>query len=109
MGIAIISGVLESLNPSINPILQLDSQNSSGSSTPNLINSPDSIPKRFITCVSRPESSKKLKKLWTGLGREDVEVRVAENVKSVNECDVILLSFVFSSFFLFGSKKQKKV
>ncbi|KAG0144978.1 hypothetical protein CROQUDRAFT_79336 [Cronartium quercuum f. sp. fusiforme G11] len=88
MGVAIISGVLESLQQ---PVSML-SRTSSGDSTPNVSDEPDSHPKRFITCVSRPESAKKLKKLWQSLGREDVEVRKNDNVKSVVESDVILLS-----------------
>ena len=93
MGVAILSGVIESLKKP---------KNTQGTSslppTPSAecypdVDAPegDSIPKRFITCVSRPESARKLKKRWVELGREDIEVRVADNVGGVAECDVILL------------------
>ncbi|KAA1099938.1 delta 1-pyrroline-5-carboxylate reductase [Puccinia graminis f. sp. tritici] len=93
MGVAILSGVIESLKTS------KDAQPSSSvPQTPTAESDPDvdaptedSIPNRFVTCVSRPESARKLKKRWLELGREDIEVRVSDNVRGVAECDVILL------------------
>jgi len=94
MGVAILSGVIESLHK------PKDSQPSgSEPQTPALdgsypdvqVSLGDSTPNRFITCVSRPESARKLKKRWLDLGREDIEVRVSDNVRGVAECDVILL------------------
>jgi pyrroline-5-carboxylate reductase len=93
MGVAILSGVIESLKT------PNDAQPSSSvPQTPTAESDPDvdaptedSIPNRFVTCVSRPESARKLKKRWSELGREDIEVRVSDNVRGVAECDVILL------------------
>ncbi|EGF97382.1 uncharacterized protein MELLADRAFT_73736 [Melampsora larici-populina 98AG31] len=89
MGIAIVSGVLESLHQ-VDSITK--SSSSSGDSTPIPSEDPDTKPHRFITCVTRSESAKKLKKQWQSLGHEDVEVRINENVKSIQESDVVLLS-----------------
>lgn len=94
MGISVLSGVIDSLktprtlSPS-NSAPQtpaVESHSELGSSIES------SLPERFITCVSRPESARKLKKRWSDLGRDDIEVRVSENVRSVAECEVILLS-----------------
>ncbi|OAV97602.1 pyrroline-5-carboxylate reductase, variant [Puccinia triticina 1-1 BBBD Race 1] len=93
MGVAILSGVIESLKKP-----QDVQPSSSGPQTPSAepdadvdVPPEDSIPNRFITCVSRPESARKLKKRWLELGREDIEVRVSENVRGVAESDVIIL------------------
>jgi len=48
-----------------------------------------SVPSRFIACVAREESAKRLKKLWAN--HSEVTVRAGDNVRSVEESDVILL------------------
>jgi pyrroline-5-carboxylate reductase len=52
-----------------------------------------SIPSRFIACVNRIESVRRLKKTFNAMGElaEQVEVVAGENVRSVKESDIILL------------------
>ncbi|CAH7666770.1 pyrroline-5-carboxylate reductase dimerisation-domain-containing protein [Phakopsora pachyrhizi] len=88
MGIAILSGVIESMS-SQNVGTQ---KRSSSEEEKDDTSASEYLPNRFITCVSRPDSAVKLKNIWKGLGREDVEVRVSQNSSSVAESDVILLS-----------------
>jgi hypothetical protein len=99
MGVAIISGVIESLKkPAVSQQSSSVPQSPLADSDPDIRALPeDSIPDRFITCVSRSESGRKLKKRWSELGREDIDVRVSDNVRAVAESDVILLGYVFGS------------
>lgn len=87
MGIAIVSGVLDSLaHPQENGT---STKESTPSSSMTLDASADSVPNKFIACVQREESVRKLRKLWkeqTGL-----EVLAGENVAAVSQADVILL------------------
>ncbi|KAH9449551.1 hypothetical protein MJO29_010416 [Puccinia striiformis f. sp. tritici] len=93
MGVSILSGVIESLKQQEG--LQVTSsvpKTSLAESHPDVhVPAEDTIPNRFITCVSRPESARKLKKRWEELGRDDIEVLVSDNVRGVAECNVILL------------------
>ena len=95
MGVAIISGVIASLESrSVAPGFQLHTKwesHTPGTSTP--INAPDeSIPSRFIACVSREESAKQLKKtFYSSNSIYPVDVVVAQNVAAVHQSDVILL------------------
>lgn len=112
MGVAILSGVIESLQK-----LKDSQPSESARQAPALDDSypdaqmplGDSTPNRFITCVSRPESARKLKKRWLDLGREDIEVRVSDNVRGVAECDVILLGYVLRSYRRFSLCKSNRI
>ncbi|CEQ41369.1 SPOSA6832_03098, partial [Sporobolomyces salmonicolor] len=99
MGIAVLSGVLDNLS-SPNPPSASSLSSESAPSTPmgSLIldanANPASLPDRFIATVNRAESAKKLRRTFSDLGGlgPTVQVRQAtENVKSVQESDVILL------------------
>jgi pyrroline-5-carboxylate reductase len=88
MGIAILSGILASLLEMQGPKpLQTPS---SGTSTPVEV-VPQRLPSRFIACVRRPESAKKVKAaLWEHSSL--VKVVQNENVPSVTKAEVIVLA-----------------
>jgi pyrroline-5-carboxylate reductase len=115
MGVAILSGVIASLEHRVSqnagpstPTMfasQLPSA-TNGVSTPNMPGTmtpninvdelPDaSIPTRFLACVNRAETAKRLKATFrstTGiLAAENVEILWGENLRAVQESDVILL------------------
>ena len=88
MGIAILSGILNSLS-------SIDSSPSpSGTSTPGVLNDSDDIPpripSRFIACVTRDASAKRVK---TALSYHLSSVTILQNrnLKGVQEADIILL------------------
>ncbi|KAI0064642.1 pyrroline-5-carboxylate reductase [Artomyces pyxidatus] len=87
MGVAITSGVLASIHA---PALVLPAakwnSHTPGTFTPDP--STSSLPSRFIACVTRPESAQKLDLTFP---RGQVEVTLGQNVKSVEEADVVLL------------------
>ncbi|WWC91128.1 pyrroline-5-carboxylate reductase [Kwoniella dendrophila CBS 6074] len=104
MGVAILSGVLSSLEVRLSAPLsgkqrdtdELDAP--SGISTPTgnqFLDAPEeSLPSKFITTVGREETGRKLKKTFESLGRfgSDVIVRAGQgNVQTVKESDVILV------------------
>lgn len=100
MGIAIISGMLASLEARpTNGNFSKPVQSKSGTSTPipsyMLYASDDTLPSRFIATVRRPDSAKKLKRLFSlefaDRGSELIEVTSGENVAAAKECDVLLL------------------
>ncbi|KAL2172791.1 hypothetical protein VTG60DRAFT_2610 [Thermothelomyces hinnuleus] len=89
MGIAILSGILSSLD-------EIQDANakpaSSGTSTPLYETSTTTrLPSRFIACVRRPESAKKLKNTFAP-HLSAVEITQNDNVASVQRADVILLA-----------------
>jgi pyrroline-5-carboxylate reductase len=88
MGIAILNGILTSLLEMQGPRpLQTPS---SGTSTP-MEELPMRLPSRFIACVRRPESAKKVKSaLWEH--SSILKVVQNENVASVQKAEVILLA-----------------
>ncbi|KAL2021071.1 hypothetical protein VTK56DRAFT_7726 [Thermocarpiscus australiensis] len=87
MGIAILSGILASLDE-----LQDANKPSSGTSTPLYETSATPrLPTRFIACVRRPESAKKLKAVFRDHASR-VHVAQNANVPSVQQADVILLA-----------------
>lgn len=107
MGVAVLSGVLDNLQSPRGGAARL--ADDSGPSTPmgSLIldpsSNPDSLPDRFIATVNRAESAKKLRRTFSDLGVLGglVQVRqAADNVKSVQESDVILLWSVPCSLFV---------
>lgn len=108
MGVAILSGVVASLESLPNLSNGLSSPNltksipqhqipkwehhTSGTSTP--VGAPDaSLPSRFIACVSREESVQKLMRIFHGKGSltDNIEIVAGENLASVQEADVVLL------------------
>jgi len=108
MGIAILSGVLASLE---SRTVQLQfgggprpksggaiTPTASGASTPmptfmKLDHEETSLPERFIACVNRAESARRLKALFAAQGElaQDVEVVADDNLRAVQEADVVLL------------------
>jgi pyrroline-5-carboxylate reductase len=93
MGIAITSGVIASMESSKAfariPALKWESH-TPGTSTPVDSESDPSLPDRFIACVNRRETAEKLKQTFGGLGHP-VEVLAGENLKAVQEADVVIL------------------
>src|SRR5512142_2513282 len=89
MGIAILSGILASLQELQGPRpLQTPS---SGTSTPLVEEIPTRLPSRFIACVRRPESAKKVK---SALWEHSSVVKVVQegNVAAVQQSEVVLLA-----------------
>lgn len=108
MGIAIISGVISSLESSRSqlahssqnaPLQKLEAQSTSvltptiRSQEEDLQASDPAIPTRFLACVSRESSAKKLQGVFGSLGEigATVEVYHSNNVEAVRQADVILL------------------
>lgn len=103
MGVAILSGVLKSLEARLSLPLNgtADGQEPpSGISTPTasqFLNAPeDVLPSRFTTTVGREETVRKLKKVFREMGRlgEAVDVRgggPGVNASTAAEADVILV------------------
>jgi pyrroline-5-carboxylate reductase len=88
MGIAILSGILASLQDIQGP--KQFQPSSSGTSTP-LEDVPTRLPSRFIATVRRPESAKKVKvALWEH--SSVVKVVQADNVTAAQQAEVILLA-----------------
>lgn len=95
MGIAVLSGVLASLDNSTHSNPQKWESHTPGTLTPMGPHAADdeTLPSRFLACVSRQESAKRLQSLFLNLGGlgPSVEVLVGENVRAAREADVILL------------------
>ena len=96
MGIAVLSGVIASLDSASVPAYTGPKWESHtpGTVTPALGGSDDDdLPSRFIACVSREESAKRLRGLFFSLGGlgPSVEVFVGNNVQAVQQSDVVLL------------------
>lgn len=95
MGIAVLSGVLASLEGRSRAVPNGMITPASGSSTPTAVEDDKSLPSRFVATVGREESVRRLKKVFREMGgmAEQVEVRWGEegNVKAVEESDVVLL------------------
>lgn len=88
MGIAILSGILTSLSENQGAKSYI-SPSASGTSTP-AEDSPLRLPSRFIACVRRPESAKKIKR---GLIDDQKLVKVVQNdnINACAEAEVVLL------------------
>lgn len=101
MGVAVLSGVIASLDARYSQI-QLPGavpHSSSGTSTPvqsyALGAVEDALPTRFIACVHRKESVKRVVRVFSetvGESGSQIEVVVGENLKAVQQSDVILLA-----------------
>jgi pyrroline-5-carboxylate reductase len=91
MGIAILSGVIASLESSIDRrSLPKWESHTPGTLTPTTESIDMSTPSRFIACVSRQESVKTLNKTFSALPRA-VEVVASRNLEAVEQSTVILL------------------
>ncbi|CAL1704486.1 unnamed protein product [Somion occarium] len=94
MGIAVLSGVLASLDATLSQSAAAKwESHTPGTTTPTLLPTDDSLPSRFVATVSRQESAKRLRSLFFSLGGlgPSVEILVGGNVKAVEEADVVLL------------------
>jgi pyrroline-5-carboxylate reductase len=93
MGIAIISGILQSLDPEsrLGQGREKWELHTPGTRTPT--ESDPSIPSRFIACVRLESSANKLRSLFSELGGlgSNIQVSTSQNVESVRQSDVILL------------------
>ncbi|EGN95368.1 hypothetical protein SERLA73DRAFT_186293 [Serpula lacrymans var. lacrymans S7.3] len=95
MGIAIISGVIDSLQSKdrARSFPKWESH-TPGTSTPAVdIESDPSLPSYFIACVTREESARKLGHTFAALGGfgSQVQILVSENVQAAQHADVIIL------------------
>ena len=98
MGIAITSGVLASLHAQ-SPLHGINSRqpkwesHTPGTSTPIVADGDDpTLPSRFIACVQREESARRLRETFLAvLGGGAIEVIVGDNVSAVQQSDVVLL------------------
>lgn len=100
MGVAVLSGVVDSLqsvarNQPAHPKWETHTPGTlTPVDTPTALHALDaSLPSRYIACVSRQESAAKLRVTFSALGGlgETVEVRANDNVAAVREADVVLL------------------
>jgi pyrroline-5-carboxylate reductase len=88
MGVAITSGILETIMNPI-PILNGGPSSSSGTSTPTLIASlTHRMPNKFIACIKRPESARNLRRIFNN---NPVQVLCRENVKGAKAANLVLL------------------
>ncbi|KAK4241711.1 pyrroline-5-carboxylate reductase dimerization-domain-containing protein [Achaetomium macrosporum] len=89
MGIAILSGILASLDEMQDAA---NKPSTSGTSTPLYETSPTTrLPSHFIACVRRPESVKKLKSAFAS-HLDVVTIAQNRNVASVQQADIIILA-----------------
>ena len=88
MGVAIVSGIIDSmLHPSLNGTTHPSS--ASGTETPaTLASITHRMPTKFIACVKREESARNLRRTFDN---SPVEVLCRENVKGASAADLILL------------------
>ncbi|KAK0228417.1 pyrroline-5-carboxylate reductase [Armillaria fumosa] len=94
MGIAILSGVVDSLDvhSRVPAALHKWESHTPGTMTP--VGSPGaSTPTRFIACVSQAKSVAKLRTVFDGLGfmGKSIEVLASHNLDAVKQSDVVLL------------------
>jgi hypothetical protein len=93
MGIAILSGVIASMESSttLSHFAKLKwESHTPGTSTPVDQESDPSLPGRFIACVNRRETAEKLKQTFGSMG-QPVEIVARGNLRAVQEADVIIL------------------
>ncbi|KAF4551551.1 Pyrroline-5-carboxylate reductase-like protein [Elsinoe fawcettii] len=88
MGIAILSGILESLTSSLSPSLR---GSPSGTSTPaQMEDLPPRLPTKFNACVRRPASAKRIRR---ELAEYNIPVTIFEenNLPAIEGADIVLL------------------
>ena len=103
MGIAILSGVLSSLEPSSSGTIPKWEAHTSGTVTPvAFVEEDPALPSKILACVSREISARQLKPTLTQLGPlgAAVEVCAANNVQAAKQSDVVLLWSAFIEQFL---------
>ena len=101
MGVAITAGVLASLDAR-SPLHGLVSgqpkweSHTPGTSTPtNLADVDPTLPSRFIACVRREESARRLREKFRAVvGGEAVDITIGQNASAVQQSDVVLLWYV---------------
>jgi len=94
MGIAVLSGIIDSLDTTTKLLNETPKWESHTPGTLTPVGEPDaSVPTRFIACVSREESAKKLHNIFGSLGPlgQSVEVLTSQNLQAVKSADVVLL------------------
>ena len=108
MGIAVLSGVIDSLGSAATKLAKANGATDNGDTTPPKWEShtpgtttptgheDTSVPSRFIACVNREESARNLEKTFASLGPlgETVEVFAGRNLAAVQRADVVLLWYV---------------
>lgn len=90
LGIAILSGILASLSVSQHPSHPSPAYPDSGAATPTTEVAPVPTPSKFIACVRRPESAKRVK-LAVAEYDHSVQILQNENVRGVKTADVVIL------------------
>ena len=95
MGVAILSGVLASLDAKNSALLVPQPKwesHTSGTVTPQTPED-ESLPSRFIACVSREETARKLRTAFFAAGTlgRSVEIVQGGNVDAVRQSNVVLL------------------
>ncbi len=97
MGVAVLSGVIDSLYSATKPLnlengFQKWDSHTPGTLTPTGL-SDATVPSRFLACVSREESAKKLRRVFDAMGElgQSVEILTGRNVDGVKNADVVLL------------------
>jgi pyrroline-5-carboxylate reductase len=95
MGVAVLSGVVDSFycatKPLENGFQKWDSHRPGALTPTGLPNA--TVPSRFLACVSREESAKKLRRVFDALGElgQTVEILAGRNIDGVKNADVVLL------------------
>ena len=95
MGVAIISGVLASLDAKaatgLLPPAKWESH-TPGTLTPRELED-ESLPSRFLACVSREESAKKLRGVFHASSSHGYQVEIVknQNVQAVQSANVVIL------------------
>jgi pyrroline-5-carboxylate reductase len=98
MGVAVLSGVMESLEPrSSGGFFEAEKweTHTPGTLTPSL-NSNPALPSRFVATVNTEGSARRLRKHFATLGSlgPKLEISVGHNVEAARHADVILLWYV---------------
>ncbi|KAI0647115.1 pyrroline-5-carboxylate reductase [Trametes meyenii] len=93
MGVAVLSGVLASLDAKSQASAPKWESHTSGTVTPQPLDEDDSLPSRYIACVSREETAKKLSATFFHAGTlgRSVEIVHGRNVEAAREANVVLL------------------
>jgi pyrroline-5-carboxylate reductase len=93
MGIAIMSGIMAHLEDRYKGVSFLPPIRLVDNSTPStpIEELPQNVPGRFIACVRRNQSAKRIQEVLGRYQRPITSVYINENVKAVEEADIILL------------------
>ncbi|PWN21828.1 putative PRO3-delta 1-pyrroline-5-carboxylate reductase [Microstroma glucosiphilum] len=91
MGIAILSGVLDSSRSRSSSATQTPAASASSSAADLQADELSHLPSSYIACVSRPESARRLRSVFPKAEFPEVAMLAGENVKGCREGDVVLL------------------